>query len=90
MHRMTQRQLDEWNEIFPVGSPCWVRHDDGSEHTHHTRSKAYECPCSNKGHVVVKVDGLSHSVDLDRIHMSETHELKPHNEKAEARRPAAQ
>ena len=78
---MTQQQIDEWNETFPVGSPCWVRYDDGSEHTHHTRSEAYECPCANKGHVVVKVDGLSHSVDLDRIHMAETHELKPHNVK---------
>jgi len=73
MKRMTQQQIDEWNETFPVGSPCWVRYDDGSEHTHHTRSKAYECPCFNKGHVVVKVDGLSYSVDLDRIHMAETH-----------------
>lgn len=78
MRRMTQQQIDEWNEIFPVGSPCWVRHDDGSEHTHHTRSPAW---LLGSGHAVVKVDGFSGGYDLDRVFMAETHELKPHNEK---------
>ena len=73
---MNQKQMDEWNAEFPIGSLCWVRHDDGSTHTHCTRSEAYECPCAHMGHVVVKVDGLSHSIDLDRIQMAETHEPK--------------
>lgn len=76
MRRMTQQQINEWNETFPVGSPCWVRHDDGSEHTHHTRSPAW---LLGSGHAVVKVDGFSGGYDLDRVFMAETHELKPHN-----------
>jgi hypothetical protein len=73
MRRMTQQQIEEWNEIFPVGSPCWVTLDDGSELALHTRSKAYECLCVDKGHVVIKVEGLSRSLDLDRVRMAETH-----------------
>ena len=81
MRRMSQQQIDEWNEIFPVGSPCWVRYDDGSEHPHHTRSQAW---LLGSGHAVVKVDGFRGGYDLDRVIMAETHELKPHNDKLTA------
>ena len=70
MRKMTQQQIDERNGFFPVGSPCWVRHDDGSEHTHHTRSEAW---LLGSGHAVVKVDGFSGGYDLDRVTMAETH-----------------
>lgn len=70
MRKMTQQQIDEWNEIFPVGSLCWVRYDDGSEHTHHTRSAAW---LLGSGHAVVKVNGLSGGYSLDRLKMVETH-----------------
>lgn len=70
MRKMTQQQIAEWNETFPPGSPCWVRYDDGSEHTHHTRSAAW---LLRSGHAVVKVDGLSGGYSLDRLKMAETH-----------------
>ncbi len=66
MSKMTQKQLDKWNETFPIGSPCWVQYDDGSEHTHHTRSFAWFL---GGGHAVVKVDGLSGGYSLDRLTM---------------------
>ena len=70
---MTQQQIEEWNETFPPGSPCCVRHDDGSEHTHHTRSPAW---LLGSGHAVVKVDGFIGGYDLARVFMSETHTNK--------------
>ena len=77
---MNRQQLAEWNETFPPGSPCWVRHDDGSGHNHHTRSAAW---LLGSGHAVVEVDGICGGYDLDRVFMAETHEMKPHNEKGQ-------
>lgn len=68
MRRMTQRQIDNWNKTFPVGSLCRVRHDDGSEHTHHTQSPAW---LLGDGHAVVKVNGFSGGYSLDRVFMAE-------------------
>lgn len=68
--KINQDQIDLWNDLYPPGSPCYVRYDDGSEHTHHTRSIAW---LLGDGTAVVKVDGLSGGYSLDRVTIAETH-----------------
>jgi hypothetical protein len=67
---MNQQEINNWNEVFPLGSPCWVKYDDGSEHTHHTRSAAW---LLGDGSAVVKVDGLTGGYSLKRLKMAERH-----------------
>jgi len=71
--KMTQQQVDEWNDTFPVGSPCRLRHNDDVWRDHHTRSIAW---LLGHGQPVVKVDGKEGGWELDRIRMLETHSLK--------------
>lgn len=70
MKRPIKYDLKQWNEIFPVGSPCVLTEDDGSETETHTRSIAWEL---GHGQAVVKVDGKSGVWMLERIRMCETH-----------------
>ncbi len=67
MRKMTQSQLDEWNEWHPVGRPCQLIKDDNSEVETHTRTKAW---LLGSGHAVVCVNGFSGGWDLDRVKMA--------------------
>lgn len=69
---MTQTEIDTWNEFYPVGSPCLVRHDDGIEREHHTTSPAWML---GSGHAAVKLSGISGGYSLDRVRMLVT--IKP-------------
>jgi hypothetical protein len=62
--KATQKQIDQWNSDYPIGTKCWVIHDDGSQHTHVTRSPAW---ILGSGHAVIKVDGFSGGYDLGRV-----------------------
>ncbi len=74
MRRMTEREIAEWNNSWPIGSRCWVRHDDGIERDHKTRSPAW---LLGSGHGVVSVDGISGGYALERVRMVGARE--PHN-----------
>jgi len=69
---MTQQQIDDWNDTFPVGSPCMVKHSDGSEHLHHTRSGAW---LIGNSHTVVMLEGKTGGIPLDKLKMLETHNV---------------
>lgn len=72
MKRPTKYDLKLWNEMNPVGSPCVLTEDDGSQTETHTRSIAWEL---GHGQAVVKVDGKSGGWMLERIRMCETHKV---------------
>lgn len=70
-HRtMTDSQLEDWNECYPVGSPCILILDDRSELPTRTKSMAWRL---GHGAVVVAVEGKSGGWDIDRVRMLETH-----------------
>lgn len=70
MSKMTQSQLQDWNDTFPIGSPCRLILDDGSGLDTETRSAAWNL---GHGQTVVMVAGKSGGWDLDRVKMMETH-----------------
>ena len=81
--KTTQAQIADWNYCFPVGSPCMLRLDDGTEVQTRTRSEAWLiCVNPARGRLpyqfqtgigVVQVEGKSGGWDLDRVRMMETH-----------------
>lgn len=70
MRKMTEQQILDWNTIFKPGHPCFLRLDDGSELSTHTRSPAW---LLGSGHAVVMVNGKAGGWDIDRVKMAETH-----------------
>lgn len=70
MKKMTQQQVDDWNDTFKPGHPCILLEDLGKEFQTKTRSIAW---LLGHGQPVVKVEGKSGGLDLDRIRMMETH-----------------
>lgn len=68
--KMTDIQIEEWNEIYKPGSPCVLTLDDGTQVQTATRSIAWRL---GSGSVVVMVDGKSGGWNIDRVRMLETH-----------------
>lgn len=58
-----QKIIEEWNEMYPVGTPVKVRKDDKSIMDTHTRSEAW-LVC---GVPVVMVRGITGGYDLERV-----------------------
>ena len=63
--------LEQWNALNPVGSPCILVMDDGAEIRTRTRSAAWRL---GHGQEVVSVEGRSGGYDLDRIRILESHD----------------
>lgn len=64
--------LQLWNSMHPVGSPCDLILDDGSMLRTKTRSIAWEL---GHGQAVVKVEGKSGGWLLERVRIFETHHI---------------
>jgi hypothetical protein len=62
--------LDLWNSLNPVFSPCELTLDDGSKVITKTRSVAWNL---GHGQAVVLVDGRAGGQMLERLKMLETH-----------------
>ena len=82
MAKMTEDEIQTWNELFPLKSPCLLRLDDGSEIETRVRSEAWAL---GDGTVVVKMEGMAGGWRIDRVKMLETHE-ENRELKAEERR----
>lgn len=68
MKRPIKYDLETWNALNPVGSPCVLILDDGTEMPTRTRSIAWEL---GHGQAVVKVEGKSGGWELERVRMLE-------------------
>ncbi len=66
--------LELWNSLNPVGSPCELTLDDGSVLRTETRSPAWNL---GHGQAVVSVLGRSGGQMLERVRILETHGVKP-------------
>jgi hypothetical protein len=64
MTKMTEDEIQNWNELFPLKSPCLLRLDDGSEIETRVRSEAWAL---HDGTVVVKLEGKAGGWDIDRV-----------------------
>lgn len=62
--KMTQQQVDEWNDWFPPGTECLLLGNYGEAIKTKTRSIAW---LLGHGQPVVKVEGKSGGWELDRI-----------------------
>ncbi|MFL0802412.1 MAG: hypothetical protein K6L81_01755 [Agarilytica sp.] len=60
---------EEFNELYPKGTPVILADDFGKEHQTNTRSEAWDL-C---GTLVVMVEGRSGGYDLSRLKPMETH-----------------
>ena len=62
--------LETWNALNPVGSPCIWTDDFGVEHRTVTRSAAWKL---GHGQAVVAIEGRSGGQELERIKILEIH-----------------
>lgn len=62
--------LELWNTLYPVGTPCDLLQNDGTRLRTKTRSIAWEL---GHGQAVVKVEGKTGGWELERVCILEAH-----------------
>lgn len=69
-NKPTKYDLDLWNALNPVGSPCDLILDNGQTFRTSTRSEAWNL---GHGQAVVMVEGKSGGWMLERVRILENH-----------------